>query len=89
MTDTALTPALAARLQALVDAYPAPLSMVGLATASTRAARATNRPDGYADSAAHVYAWRLRRALGQDAIETVEGGYRLSDDAAARLGAGS
>ena len=87
--DSALTPALAARLRALVDAYPSPLSAVGVALASPRIERATNLANGVADSAACVYVWRLRRALGRDAIETVEGGYRLSDALAARMGAGA
>lgn len=87
MTDTALTPALAARLQLLIDAYPAPVGPEALATAAPKANRSTNRATGYADHAANVYVWRLRRALGPDAILTVDGGYRLSDKAAARLGA--
>lgn len=87
MTDTALTPALAARLRLLADAYPAPVGPEALATAAPKASRATNRATGYADHAANVYVWRLRRALGADAILTVDGGYRLADDAAQRLGA--
>ena len=89
MTDAAtpLTPALAARLDLLVQAYPAAVGPEALATAAPKASRSTNRASGYADHAANVYVWRLRRALGPDAILTVDGGYRLADDAAQRLGA--
>ncbi len=87
MTDTALTPALTARLRLLIDAYPAAVGPEALATAAPKANRSTNRASGYADHAANVYVWRLRRALGPDAILTVDGGYRLADDTAQKLGA--
>lgn len=87
MTDTTLSPALAARLQLLTDAYPASVGPEALATAAPKASRSTNRATGYADHAANVYVWRLRRALGTDAILTVDGGYRLSDATAQKLGA--
>lgn len=84
---TPLSPALAARLDLLRQAYPAAVGPEALATAAPKASRSTNRASGYADHAANVYVWRLRRALGSGAVLTVDGGYRLADDMAQKLGA--